>query len=158
MPRGTLAHIHIATTDGDPLQAPGEAVLVGDSGIEGDRYFGRGAIRNVSLVEEEAVTDACRSIGVDYRPGCTRRNLTVRGLPLNDLVGRRFRIGETLLEGTRLCDPCQIMETAVGPGGCAALENRGGIRARIVSGGTIRVGDAIAVDDATRANPEASSR
>jgi MOSC domain-containing protein YiiM len=76
-------------------------------------------------------------------PQLLRRNLVVSGIPLIALKGRRFRIGEVLLEGTDACDPCSRMEAALGPGGYNAMRGHGGLCARIVEGGTIRIGDAL---------------
>ena len=76
-------------------------------------------------------------------PGETRRNVTTRGVRLNELVGRRFRIGgDVLCEGTRLCEPCAHLEVVTGKGGlCRLLAGRGGLRARLLTGGVIRTGD-----------------
>jgi MOSC domain-containing protein YiiM len=74
----------------------------------------------------------------------------VSGLPLVALKGRRFRIGEAVFEGTGDCDPCSRMERALGPGGFNAMRMHGGLTARIVQGGRIRVGDAVEpLDDAS---------
>jgi MOSC domain-containing protein YiiM len=72
-----------------------------------------------------------------------RRNLVVSGLPLVALKGRRFRIGEVVLEGTDACDPCSRMEDALGPGGYNAMRGMGGLCARIVEGGRILRGDTV---------------
>ena len=72
-----------------------------------------------------------------------RRNLLVSGIPLIALKGRRFRIGDVLLEGTESCDPCSRMEAALGPGGYNAMRGHGGLCARIIEGGRLRLGDAV---------------
>jgi len=77
-------------------------------------------------------------------PATLRRNVVVAGIPLIALKDRRFRIGEVLLEGTGECDPCSRMEAALGPGGYNAMRGHGGICARILEGGALRVGDAVA--------------
>lgn len=140
---GSLIAIHIAPAHEAPME-PREAVdLVTDSGIVGDRYFGDKSMDNVTLIEESAVLETSEGVGTAYAPGCTRRNLTVRGIALNDLVGQQFRLGETILEGSELAHPCDFMNQTIGEGARELLANRGGIRARIVQGGTIRRGDSI---------------
>lgn len=110
-------------------------------GILGDRYYGIDPDEAVTLVEEQAVQHAAAGAGVAYVPGATRRNFTIVNCPLNELIGQRFTLGEVLLEGTRLAHPCQWMEQTIGPGAQGLLKNRGGIRARVLQGGTVRVGD-----------------
>ena len=72
-----------------------------------------------------------------------RRNVVVSGIPLIALKGRRFRIGDVLLEGTDPCDPCSRMEAALGAGGYNAMRGMGGLCARILEGGSLRLGDAV---------------
>ena len=79
-------------------------------------------------------------------PALLRRNIVVAGLNLLALKGRRFRIGGALLEGSGPCEPCSRMEEALGPGGYNAMRGHGGITARVVEGGLIRVGDAVAAE------------
>ncbi|MGH7452509.1 MAG: MOSC domain-containing protein [bacterium] len=135
--------IHIAEKARQAMQEVPVATLVADKGIEGDRYFGRKPKLNVTLVQEEFLEEAADELGVSNRPGMSRRNITVCGVPLNDLIGKRFRIGAAELEGMSLCEPCQNMEKSIGSGAIAALSGRCGIRARVVRGGIIRSGDEI---------------
>jgi len=79
-------------------------------------------------------------------PAASRRNITTRGVPLNHLVGRRFRVGDVVLEGRRLCEPCEHLQSLTKPGVLKALVHRGGLRADIVVGGTIRLSDPILPD------------
>ena len=133
--------IHIAAKARQEMKEISAATLIADKGIEGDRYFGKKPKQNVTLVQEEFLEEAADEIGVTYRPGMSRRNITVRGVALNDLIGRRFRIGEVDLEGMSLSEPCQNMERSIGPGAIAALSSRCGIRARVIRGGVIHKGD-----------------
>ena len=75
-----------------------------------------------------------------------RRNVVISGLPVIALKGRRFRIGDVLLEGTDPCDPCSRMEAALGPGGYNAMRGMGGLCARILEGGVIRAGDEVVAE------------
>lgn len=116
---GRLLAIHIAPKKAQPLIAVPEARAVAGRGLEGDRYFlkegtyskKREAVRDVTLVEAEALEALERDRGIVMEPAATRRNLLTAGVPLNHLVGKRFRVGEALLEGIELCDPCGHMRS-----------------------------------------------
>src|SRR5919206_1463558 len=122
--RGTLLHIHIADAASQAMHALEQARCVAGRGIEGDRYFlGTGTysprkeVREVTLIEQEVLDALARNDPplqggpVELRPEEHRRNLTVRGVPLNHLVGRRFRIGEAvILRGGRLNFPCKYLQ------------------------------------------------
>jgi MOSC domain-containing protein YiiM len=140
---GKVFSIHIAEKKRQAMQEAVEATLVTDKGITGDRYFGKNPKLNVTLVQTEFLEAAAEELGVSNRPGMSRRNITVQGVALNDLIGKRFRIGEAELEGVSLCEPCRNMETGIGSGAIAALSGRCGIRARVVCGGVIRKGDEV---------------
>lgn len=149
--QGIVEAIHIAREAAKPLEAVPEVRAVPGQGLEGDRYFDKagtysnhpGSGREVTLIEAEAIEAVARESGIALAPGASRRNITTRGVPLNHLVGRRFRVGEVLLEGTRLCEPCTHLEGLTQKGILAALVHRGGLRTHILTEGTIRVGDAI---------------
>lgn len=120
-------------------------------GLAGDRYAtnisrhdrGYTKIRHVTLIEEETVAALKRDHEIDVMPILLRRNLLTRGVPLAHLIGRRFRIGEVVLEGTELAEPCQYVADLIGQPVLAPLVHRGGIRAEIVQGGEIHAGDEI---------------
>lgn len=148
---GFVVSLHIAPTGAAPMQALSRVRAVAARGLEGDRYFsGRGTYsndhgtgRHLTLIEMEAVQALARDYGVDIAPGLSRRNIVTRDLALNHLVGRQFKIGDTILRGMRLCEPCSHLEKLTRSGVMRGLIHRGGLRAEIVIGGTIRVGDAI---------------
>ena len=147
---GRLLHIHTALEGGAPMQPHAAAELIPGSGIAGDRYAtGRGKyspfpdIREVTLIEEETLIALARDHQITLTPDEHRRNLTTRDVPLNHLVGRRFRVGGVLLEGGRLNTPCRYLELITGKTVCDLLEHRSGLNCRIVEGGRIEVGDAI---------------
>lgn len=116
-------------------------------GLAGDRYAGESGKRGVTLIQAEHLpVIAALSGHAEVAPSTLRRNLLVSGIPLVALKGRRFRVGEVLLEGTDDCDPCSRMEAALGPGGYNAMRGMGGLCARIVEGGVIRAGDAVVAE------------
>ncbi|MDX6805822.1 MOSC domain-containing protein [Terrihabitans rhizophilus] len=158
---GTLLHIHIAEAASHEMEELSEANLVAGRGIEGDRYFlGTGTyspkpdIREVTLIEIEALEALAKndpplqSGPITLAPIDHRRNLTTRGVPLNHLVGKRFRVGETVLRGGRLNFPCKYLEELLGSPVFLPLYNRSGLNCTIESGGTIRPGDPIEPLDA----------
>src|SRR5207302_11133948 len=101
-----------------------------------------GTGRALTLIEAEAVESLAR-LGIVLRPGEARRNVTTRGIALNELVGRRFRLGGALCLGTRLCEPCTYPQELVGKPVLDPLAHRGGLRADVLEGGEIRVGDEV---------------
>jgi MOSC domain-containing protein YiiM len=139
----TVEAIHLGAPRVAELWAVESARAVAGKGLEGDRHFyevGASPGQALTLVEAEVVEE------VGLAPGETRRQLTVRGIKLNDLVGKRFRVGDVECFGVELCEPCLHLEELTRPGMIKALVHRAGINADIVSGGTIRVGDALIVD------------
>ena len=144
---GRVEAIHLAQAEGEPMRAVGRIRLVAGVGIEGDRYAtGRGHFskspgtgRALTLVEAEALES------VALQPADARRNVITRGIELNALVGRRFRVGGVLCEGTRLCEPCTYLEGLVKKPLLEALLHRGGLRADVLENGEIRVGDEVTV-------------
>jgi MOSC domain-containing protein YiiM len=148
---GEVVSIHVASTGSAPMKSVGAVRLVAGKGLEGDRYALKlgtysndpGSGRNVTLIEMEAIEALRRDYQIALEPGSARRNIVTRGVALNHLVGHEFKIGKVTLRGTRLCDPCAHMEKLTVKGALRGLIHRGGLRAEIVSGGMIRVGDAI---------------
>jgi MOSC domain-containing protein YiiM len=134
-----------------PLHEVDQVVCVVGHGLEGDRKFRReglpprknGPDREVTLIEAEAIEAVNRDCDIELRPVETRRNVLTRGVALNHLVGKRFRVGEVILEGLRLCEPCEHLESLTRPGVREALLHRGGLRAQVLEGGSIKVGDPI---------------
>ena len=144
---GTLEAIYIAEAAGAPVRLVETAYLRPGAGIDGDRY-GRGAETSrdheLTLIETEVLEKVASENGLDLAPGASRRNLHTRGIALNPLVGKRFRVGNVLCEGTRLCEPCAYLEGLLErPGLVKTLAGRGGLRALVLEEGEIRVGDTI---------------
>jgi MOSC domain-containing protein YiiM len=104
-----------------------------------------GPDREVTLIEAEAIEALPRDEGVAFEASESRRNLVTRGVALNHLVGREFRVGSVPLRGIRLCEPCVHLESLTRPGVKAGLTHRGGLRAQLLGDGEIRVGDPVDV-------------
>lgn len=148
---GTVEHVHVAPESGAPVERRESVEAVADRGLRGDRYFdGDGTFsdgspdRAVTLIEAETVEAVERDYDVSLAPGEHRRNVTVRSVPLDHLVGERFRVGDAICEGVELCEPCSYLERTLERRGVAeALVHRGGLRGRVVESGTIAVGDPV---------------
>ena len=114
-------------------------------GLEGDHYRSRThRARQVTLIQAEHVAAIASHLGRDRLDAADlRRNVVVRGINLSALKGTRFRLGAAMLEATGECHPCSRMEAILGSGGYNAVRGHGGITARIVSGGMVRIGDAV---------------
>ena len=126
---------------------PSEALAPVDSvaalagkGLKGDRQFCEGGARPggaLTLIEAEALDD------VGLSGAQARRQVVVRGIRLNDLVGKRFRVGDVECMGVKLCEPCLHLQQLTRPGIIKDLIHRGGLNADILTDGQINVGDAL---------------
>jgi MOSC domain-containing protein YiiM len=128
------------------MSAPSTVEALGDIGLSGDRYIEaknrRSADYQVTLIELENIEAFTMATGLKLTPEMPRRNIVTRGVRLNDLVGKRFPIGTAVFEGLELCEPCSLFAKRTHKEVLEFFRGRGGLRARIVSGGIIKVGDA----------------
>jgi len=151
MPKGTVISINVAEKGGAPITCVEQVRAVPDKGLEGDRYFNHVGTfspkftpnRAITLIEVESLEALHRDYGIALEPRQSRRNLVTRGVALNHLVGREFKVGEVLLRGTKLCEPCSHLEGLTQYGVLRGLTHRGGLCAQILSEGTIAVGDSV---------------
>jgi MOSC domain-containing protein YiiM len=151
--RGFVRFLHVAPRAFLPMRSMPEITLVPGQGIEGDRYMiGREEGfyshkpeegRQVTLFELETLVALKRDANIELGPHEHRRNVTVEGVPLNHLVGKRFWLGDTLLEATRLSIPCRHIEEITGKAIFDPLINRSGLNCRILQGGVVKVGDTV---------------
>jgi MOSC domain-containing protein YiiM len=152
--QGQLIGIFITPAAGQLMVEINQARAVPGKGLEGDRYFQGtglysdhpGSDREVTLIEAEAIQALEQEEDILLAPVETRRNLLTQGVPLNHLVGKEFQVGEVTLRGVRLCEPCGYLAKLTRPEVTPALVHRGGLRAQVVSGGVLRVGDVIKAD------------
>lgn len=153
MERARVEAIHLAGERGARPLAVATVRAVAGSGLDGDRYArgrgtwcrhgARGRGRDLTLIEAEAIERVALDFGLELAPGESRRNVTTRGIRLNELVGRRFSVGAVVCEGVRLCEPCTYLEEVTGKPVRQPLRHRAGLRADIVDDGVISVGDPI---------------
>ncbi len=150
--QGEIVSILIGEAEGGDLAAVDQAELVADKGIRGDRHFAQDPERAVTLIEEEAVADASKELGIALTPAMVRRNLVTRGIRLNDLVGKTIEVAGLRLYGTDYCHPCRYLggrlsgERSV-PDIVKALTKRGGLTVRVLDNGRVALGDKVTALD-----------
>ena len=136
-----LGHHHQPPSEHPTLEVK-EVECVAGKGLRGDRYFGfkddyKGQI---TFFSAEVFADVCHRLNVSGKhPGVTRRNVVTRGVDLNSLIGKKFVVQGVEFEGMAECSPCHWMNEVIAPGAEASLHARGGLRAKILSDGKLRV-------------------
>ena len=161
---GRLDWIGVRPSRDVPMLDLDEVDAITGAGLSGDRYTGARGMREVTLIQYEHLavvaallngqvtgqTDAPLAGEMQLQrgrlplaPGLLRRNLLVSGINLLALQRAHFRVGDVVLAGTGQCHPCSKMERALGPGGYNAMRGHGGITARVIAPGRLRVGDQI---------------
>jgi MOSC domain-containing protein YiiM len=149
---GILHSIYVASASRAEIEARPEALLVAGAGIVGDRHYQSehpSPEEELTLVAAEELDGFNERTGLGVPYAAVRRNLVTVGVALNCLVGVRFKIGAAEAEGIELCEPCAVVGRLLASGErqpkdvIRELRHRGGLRARIITGGTIRVGDEI---------------
>jgi MOSC domain-containing protein YiiM len=138
---GKIEAIHVTVEKEGRPEAHDRVSVVAGRGIEGDRKFDSN--HDLTLIEAEAIEGLAADTGIELVPGESRRQVTTRGVSLNDLVGKRFKVGELECVGEELCEPCNHLQSLTQPRVLRGLVHRGGLCAEVVSGGEIEVGDAV---------------
>ncbi len=145
---GTVEAIFTAPVAGAGTEAQERVAALAHQGLVGDRNLSPSPVErpgglDLTLIEAEALEALRAETGIALEPSASRRNVVTRGVRLNDLVGRRFRVGVVECVGIELCEPCLASRDAPIPACCAGLVHRGGLRADIVVGGEIAPGDEV---------------
>ncbi|QYJ15406.1 hypothetical protein Rxycam_01228 [Rubrobacter xylanophilus DSM 9941] len=148
--KGVVEEIYVTDRGSAPMRRVSEVETVAGCGIRGDRYCegtgywtSYGDVCEITLISAEDLDHIQHELGISVKNGEHRRNLVVRGLDLSSLRGRRFRVGEAVLEYDRPRPPCRHVQDLSEPGMTRALKGRGGICARVVEAGRIRAGDRV---------------
>jgi MOSC domain-containing protein YiiM len=143
---GIVERIAIARRPEELPVAVEQVRAIAGQGLEGDRNFAPGGSapgEALTLIAAEALEGLLADTGIELSHEASRRNILTRGIDLNALVGRRFTVGATICEGVELCEPCNHLKKLTLPGVLRGLVHRGGLRANVLTGGTIAVGDAV---------------
>jgi MOSC domain-containing protein YiiM len=140
---GEVVSIHIVRQRDGSAEEVERATVQTNFGLEGDWRSRRNRAGQLTLIEAEALEEVGRLLGSSVPSGASRRQVVVRGVSLNELLGQRIRIGGVHLFVETPCDPCKRMEETIGTGARQALERRGGVRCFVLAGGEIGVGDAV---------------
>lgn len=141
---GTVRWIGTRPARHAPIEIADQIELATLGGVVGDHYGGSGGARQVSLIGEESLAAIGAYLGSGPAdPALLRRNVVVRGINLLALKGRTFRLGGAVLTYSGDCHPCSRMELLLGQGGYNAVRGHGGILARVIEGGTVRIGDGL---------------
>jgi MOSC domain-containing protein YiiM len=139
-----LQSIHVAKASRLPMRTVPAAEVEAGRGIVGDRYHGT-RHRHVSVQSADALREAAAAYGAEVPAGLTRRNLTLDEGVVPREPGARIRVGPVLLEVVRVAAPCKLLDDSIGPGAQEALRRRAGSVCRVLEGGTITVGDEVAL-------------
>ncbi len=148
---GEVLSIQIAPNGTDVLKNLEHIRAVEGMGLEGDRYYNRTGTysdkhdesREATFIESEALEALAKDYQLELTGTESRRNISTRGVALNHLVGKEFRVGQAVFRGIRLCEPCTHLEELSGRPVRKGLIHRGGLRAQIVKSGLIQVGDEV---------------
>ncbi len=153
--QGSVKEIYIAPASAQAMVAVSRVRAFADRGLEGDRFYRESwsAVKRsdkaVSLIEDEVLALAGREIAVEAIGILSRRNIVTRGVPLIDLLGREFTIGNVRLRGIRLFEPCgHLVAVTKIPAIFKALEHRSGLKAAVLSDGEIQIGDSVVLESA----------
>src|SRR5437763_9169584 len=144
MGEGRVEAIFISAAHGDMPHAVESVTAIAGQGLEGNRYFDTGRPeQELTLIEAEQLEQIAAEDGLDIDAAATGRNLLTRGVDLNALVGKRFRVGALECRGIELCEPCTTLQARTVPDAIKVLTHRAGLNAAILVGGEVRPGDAV---------------
>ena len=138
-----IVSIHIVRKRNAVAESCNQVIVRSNFGITEDYRSEKFNIGQITLIETETIDTMSRELGYEIPAGSSRRQIIVKGIELNQLIGRNLRMGQILVRVEDKCNPCNNMERKIGPGAKDAMNNKGGIRCRIIVGGELHVGDKI---------------
>ena len=141
-----IISIHVVQKKNAAAESCNHVTVRSNFGIIGDYRSEKFQIGQITLIEADTIDAMSRKLGYDIPDGTSRRQIMVKGVKLNELIGRNLRIGQILVRVETKCNPCKKMEKTIGPGAKNAMDDKGGIRCRIIEGGNLHVGDKITVE------------
>jgi MOSC domain-containing protein YiiM len=142
-----IISIHIVRKRNTAAESCNHVTVRSNFGIVGDYRSEKFQIGQITLIEAETIDAISRKLGYGVPAGSSSRQVMVKGMKLNELIGRNLRIGQILVRVESKCNPCKKMEKKIGPGAKNAMDDKGGIRCRIIEDGALHVGDKITVED-----------
>lgn len=143
--RPAVTAIHIAPATRLPMRAVATVEAEAGRGLVGDRYHGT-RHRHVTVQSQAALDAAAADLGAPIDPACTRRNVTISGGEVPTAPGARLRLGDVELEVVRRAAPCKLLDDTIGRGAKDALTRRAGSVFRVLTSGTVSVGDPVDLD------------
>ena len=141
-----VVSIHFVREDGGRATRVDSAEVRTDFGIPEDYRSGGNKRRQLTLIEEEALAEAAKILGRPVPEGASRRQVVVRNIDLNKMIGHTIHVGDVVLAVERYCAPCHRMDEELGPGGRDALRWKAGVTCRVVNGGVLKVGEKVTID------------
>ena len=158
---GTVVSIHIGTGtpgEGGSIKSVDEVRALAGKGLEGDRYLGVNAEKQVTLIQAEMVDALESESGVKLEYSDARRNIVTRGVALTELVGQEFNVGAISLRGVKLSEPCAHLASLTDERVLRGLAHKAGLNAVILNDGVIRVGDGVTRSETSAPHASAPSR
>ncbi len=140
-----VVSIHIVREKKGPADSCDHVTIRSNFGIEGDYRSGKYQAGQITLIESEIMDTVSRELGYEIPAGASRRQIMVRGVSLNESIGHKLRLGSVLVLAEERCKPCNNMEAMIGPGAKDAMNDRGGLRCRVIEGGELYVSDTVTV-------------
>ncbi len=141
-----IISIHVVRKRNAAAETCKHVTVLSNFGIVGDYRSEKFQIGQITLIEAEIIDAMSRELGYEIPAGASRRQIMVKGVKLNELVDKNLRLGQILVRVEGKCKPCNNMEKKIGPGAKNAMNDKGGIRCRIIEGGDLHVGDKITVE------------